>query len=91
MTETLFAAFGEDAIKGLGPEHVSSLVAYLAIGEAAHVSGQGFIVYGTIIHLIKAWHGVATVENSGGWRVTEFRPRVTELFREASSRIEPLG
>jgi hypothetical protein len=83
MTETLFAGSG-DAIKGLCPEHASSLVAYLAIDEAAHISGQGF-------QLIKGWHGVATVENSGGWRAADVRARVPELFREASFRLEPLG
>jgi NAD(P)-dependent dehydrogenase (short-subunit alcohol dehydrogenase family) len=91
MTETLFAAFGEEAMRGLGPENVSSLVAYLASDEAAQVNGQGFIVYGTMIQLIKGWHGVATVENPGGWGLADVRARVPELFREASSRLEPLG
>ncbi len=91
MTETLFRAFGDDAMKQLGPENVSSLVAYLASPDAGDITGQAFVVYGGMIQLVKGWHGVATIENAGGWQVADVVSRLPELFRSESSKLEPLG
>lgn len=91
MTETLFSAFGDEAMKELEPRNVSALVAYLASPEAQHVNGQAFIVYGKMIQLIKGWHAVETVEHEGGWQVADVRASLPALFRNASSTLEPIG
>jgi len=91
MTETLFAAFGDDAMKELEPKTVSSLVTYLASDRAAHVNGQAFIVYGGLIQLLQGWHPVASVEKTGSWRLADVEARLSELFQSASSKLPPLG
>jgi NAD(P)-dependent dehydrogenase (short-subunit alcohol dehydrogenase family) len=91
MTETLFAAFGDDAMKQLEPQTVSSLVTYLASDRAAHVNGQAFIVYGGLIQLLQGWHPVASVEKTGSWRLADVEARLSELFQSASSKLPPLG
>ncbi|MGH7822459.1 MAG: SDR family oxidoreductase [Candidatus Binatia bacterium] len=91
MTESLFAAFGEEAMKELEPRNVSALVTYLASPEAAHVNGQAFVVYGRMIQLIKGWHPVTTIEHAGGWGAADVRAKLPELFRGQSSKLEPLG
>jgi hypothetical protein len=78
-------------MKQLGPENVSALVAYLASPEAGHITGQAFVVYGGMIQLVKGWHGVATIENAGGWQVADVVSRLPELFRSEASKLEPLG
>ena len=91
MTETLFAAFGEDAVKQLGPESVSALVTFLASDQAAHVSGQAFIVYGGLIQLLQGWQPAASIEKADGWRLDDVRGRIAELFKNAPAKLPPLG
>jgi NAD(P)-dependent dehydrogenase (short-subunit alcohol dehydrogenase family) len=91
MTETLFAAFGEEAMKDLGPDSVSALVTFLASDEAAHVNGQAFVIYGGLIQLLAGWRPVAAIEQAGGWRLSDVRSRLGELFPEAPSKLAPLG
>ncbi|MGH7858829.1 MAG: SDR family oxidoreductase [Candidatus Binatia bacterium] len=91
MTESLFAAFGEEAMKELEPRNVSALVTYLASPEAAHINGQAFIVYGRMIQLIKGWHPVSTIERAGGWEPADVQAKISELFRGQSSKPDALG
>ncbi len=91
MTETIFGAFGEEAMKELEPRNVSALVAYLASPDAQEINGQAFIVYGRMIQLIKGWHSVATIEHAGGWEVADVRKNLSSLFANASSTLEPIG
>jgi NAD(P)-dependent dehydrogenase (short-subunit alcohol dehydrogenase family) len=91
MTESLFAAFGDEAMKELEPRNVSALVTFLASPDAAHINGQAFIVYGRMIQLIKGWHPVSTIEHAGGWAVADVRAGISDLFRGQSPKLEPLG
>jgi NAD(P)-dependent dehydrogenase (short-subunit alcohol dehydrogenase family) len=92
MTETLFAAFGDEAMKQLEPESVSALVTFLASNEvASDVNGQAFVIYGGLIQLLRGWETAATIEKSGGWTLGDVRSRLPELFREAPSKLRPLG
>jgi 3-oxoacyl-[acyl-carrier protein] reductase len=55
MTADVFGAAPEDGeIDPLSPEHVVSLVQFLASPEAAEVNGQVFIVYGPRVTLVAA-------------------------------------
>ena len=91
MTEMIFGAFGEEAMKELEPRNVSALVAYLASPEAQQINGQAFIVYGRMIQLVKGWHPVETIEHAGGWQVGDVRENLSSLFRNVSSTLEPIG
>ncbi len=91
MTETLFRAFGEDAMKQLGPESVSALITFLASDDAAHINGQAFVVYGGLIQLLQGWQTVAAIEKSDGWQLGDVRGRIGELFKSAPSKLAPLG
>jgi len=92
MTETLFAAFGDEAMKQLEPQSVSALVTFLASEDAAAgINGQAFVIYGGLIQLLRGWESVATVEKSGAWTIADVRSRLPELFRNAPSKLPPLG
>lgn len=54
MTENVFGAAPADGIDPLAPEHVATLVAYLASPAAAGISGQVFVVYGPMVALMGA-------------------------------------
>ncbi|QNG17526.1 3-oxoacyl-ACP reductase [Rhodococcus triatomae] len=54
MTENVFGAAPDAGIDPLAPEHVASLVAYLASPAADAVSGQVFVVYGPMVALMAA-------------------------------------
>jgi NAD(P)-dependent dehydrogenase (short-subunit alcohol dehydrogenase family) len=91
MTETLFQAFGEEAMKELDPANVSALVAWLASPQSGHVNGQAFIVYGRMIQLLRGWQPVSTIEREGGWSVSEVDARIGQLFQGHPSKLEALG
>ncbi|MBY4569134.1 3-oxoacyl-ACP reductase [Gordonia sihwensis] len=54
MTADVFGAAPEDAVDPLSPEHVVTLVRYLAGPSAQNVSGQVFVVYGPKVSLMAA-------------------------------------
>ncbi|MGH7898526.1 MAG: SDR family oxidoreductase [Candidatus Binatia bacterium] len=91
MTETLFRAFGEEAMTQLEPASVSALVAYLVSEEAAHINGQAFVIYGGLIQLLQGWHPIASIEKTGTWSLPEVQTRLAELFQGAPSKLAPLG
>lgn len=56
MTEDVFAGFeepGDGRLDALAPEHVSSLVGYLASPAAAHVNGQLLVVHGGMVAVME--------------------------------------
>ncbi len=91
MTEDLFRAFGDEAMKQLEPRSVSALVTYLASDAASHINGQAFIIYGGMIQLLQGWRPLATIEKPGGWDVPDVQVRLAELFQGVSSKLPPLG
>lgn len=54
MTESVFGDAPEDVADPLSPDHVGTLVSYLASPAADHISGQVFIVYGPMVALMAA-------------------------------------
>ena len=54
MTEGVFGDAPADGIDPLSPEHVASLVSYLASPAADAVNGQVFVVYGPMVALMAA-------------------------------------
>lgn len=54
MTESVFGAAPATEIDPLSPEHVGTLVSYLASPAADRVNGQVFVVYGPMVALMAA-------------------------------------
>ena len=54
MTSDVFGDAPADGVDPLGPEHVVTLVKYLAGPDAANISGQVFVVYGGKVMLMAA-------------------------------------
>ncbi|MDJ0395317.1 3-oxoacyl-ACP reductase [Rhodococcus sp. G-MC3] len=54
MTEGVFGGAPDAGIDPLSPEHVATLVSYLASPAAEHVNGQVFLVYGPMVALMAA-------------------------------------
>ena len=54
MTETVFGAGPADGVDPLSPEHVATLVGFLASPAADSVNGQVFVVYGPMVALMAA-------------------------------------
>ncbi|WP_026917455.1 3-oxoacyl-ACP reductase [Gordonia shandongensis] len=54
MTAEVFGEAPDDAVDPLSPDHVVTLVRYLASPEAQNVSGQIFVVYGPKVSLMAA-------------------------------------
>lgn len=54
MTESVFGDAPEGTVDPLAPEHVATLVAYLASPAAEAINGQVFVVYGPMVALMAA-------------------------------------
>ncbi|NLU82260.1 3-oxoacyl-ACP reductase [Rhodococcus sp. HNM0569] len=99
MTESVFGDAPGDAVDPLAPEHVASLVSYLASPAADAVSGQVFVVYGPMVALMAAptvearfdatgdmWEPAALAESLGG----HFATREGGTF-SAARALDALG
>src|SRR4029453_9127364 len=59
----------------------AQLVAFLATEAAADINGQGFIVWGGEVQLVRGWHTVGQISNSGAALLVEdLIARKDELF-----------
>ncbi|MGA9873225.1 MAG: 3-oxoacyl-ACP reductase [Rhodococcus sp. (in: high G+C Gram-positive bacteria)] len=54
MTENVFGAAPDGVVDPLAPEHVATLVQYLASPAADDITGQVFVVYGPMVALMAA-------------------------------------
>jgi 3-oxoacyl-[acyl-carrier protein] reductase len=92
MTETVAGAMDFMGGPEWDPEQIAPMVAFLASDDAADVSGQVFVVWGTKVHLMQGWQLVATVDRGEGrWTPQELIDRKTELFAGRRSKVPPLG
>ena len=74
------------------PEQIAPMVVFLASDDAADVSGQVFVVWGTRVHLLQGWQLAATLDRGEGrWTPQELVDRKGELFAHHRSKIPPLG
>ena len=74
------------------PEQIAPMVVFLASDDAADVSGQVFVVWGTRVHLMQGWQLAATLDRGEGrWTPQELVDRKGELFANHRSKVPPLG
>jgi NAD(P)-dependent dehydrogenase (short-subunit alcohol dehydrogenase family) len=84
MTEKTFEGFGaveEGQFDAWAPENISPLVGWLASPDAADVSGQTFIVWGSEIQLVRSWSLGGKIDAGGKpWTVDELSSAADTLF-----------
>ena len=84
MTTSTFAGYAPVAEGGFddrAPEAVSPLVCWLASPAAAAVNGQMFVVYGSVIQLVRGWTPVASIDaGDRAWTVDELVSGSVDLF-----------
>ncbi|HWS47364.1 MAG TPA: SDR family NAD(P)-dependent oxidoreductase [Acidimicrobiia bacterium] len=74
------------------PENIAPLVCFLASDDAADISGQVFVIWGTKIHLMQGWQRVNSVDRGEGrWTAEELIARKDEIFAGHRRKIPPMG
>ena len=85
MTETMpnasmFAA-PEQGFDAFHPAWPAQMVVFLASDAAADINGQGFLVWGGSVTLVKGWHQVSAIhKGDSAFRAREIAERLEELF-----------
>ena len=81
MTEGTFGNIPKpEGFDAWDPDNVAPWVVYLCTEQAAHISGQCFIVTGGEVHLIEQHHVVRTINKGDRWTVEELVDKSAELF-----------
>lgn len=93
LTEGTFGEFAveEGAFDSWSPENIAPWVAYLCSDEAAHITGQAFIVGGGEVDLVQGWTVVSKLQKDGRWTIDELVTRSKELFGDRSTDTPPFG
>jgi NAD(P)-dependent dehydrogenase (short-subunit alcohol dehydrogenase family) len=78
----------EDGFDQFAPENVAPLVAFLATGDAAHITGQVFLVWGGQVTLMKPWAAGPSIDHGDRWSVEALGGEIGKLFTEHPSSIE---
>jgi NAD(P)-dependent dehydrogenase (short-subunit alcohol dehydrogenase family) len=92
MTEEVFGPPPADGSFDIyDPDNVAPWVAYLATDDAAHISGQTFLLYGGTVELLQPWVAVNRVTRDGGrWTVDELAKAQIDLFAGRSTDPPPI-
>ncbi|MFQ5664953.1 MAG: SDR family NAD(P)-dependent oxidoreductase [Candidatus Binatia bacterium] len=85
MTETManrdLFAKPESGFDVFAPKWPAQVVVFLASDQAADISGQGFVVWGGEVALVKGWHQVSQISKPGApFTAQELIARKDELF-----------
>ena len=88
LTEALMPA---EHASGLGPEHISPLVAWLASGESGEITGRVFDVMGTRIGVAEAWRLGPEVVKEGGWDAAELGSVIPALVAKSAPNVDMTG
>ena len=88
LTEALMPA---EYSSGLGPEHISPLVAWLASGESGEITGRVFDVMGARIGVAEAWRLGPEAVKEGGWDAAELGSVIPALVAKAAPNVDMTG
>jgi len=88
LTEALMPA---EHARGLGPEHISPLVAWLASAESGEITGRVFDVMGARIGVAEAWRLGPEVVTDGGWDAAELGSVIPALVAKAAPNVDMTG
>ncbi|MFL6205443.1 MAG: SDR family oxidoreductase [Acidimicrobiales bacterium] len=95
MTEGVFtemmATVDDDAFDAMAPENVSPLVAWLASGESAHVTGRVFEVEGGKLGIATGYQHGPTVDKGARWDAGELRAVIDDLLAQAPAPAPVYG
>ena len=81
LTEATFGNIPKpEGFDAWDPDNVAPWVVYLCTEEAAHISGQCFIVTGGEVHLIEQHHTVRSINKADKWSVEELVGKSSDLF-----------
>jgi len=84
---SMFAA-PESGFDAFHPAWPAQLVTFLATEAAGDINGQGFIVWGGQVALVKGWHTVAMLSQQSELTVSDLIARKDELFAGQSKQPE---
>ena len=92
MTETVAGAADFMSGDEWDPEQIAPVVGFLASEEAADISGQVFVVWGTKVHVMDGFTLAGTLDRGEGrFTPEELLARKDELFADRSSKIPKMG
>jgi NAD(P)-dependent dehydrogenase (short-subunit alcohol dehydrogenase family) len=81
MTEGTFGQMPKpEGFDAWDADNVAPWVVYLCTEQAAHISGQCFIVTGGEVHLIEQHHAVRQINKGDRWTVDELVDKAGDLF-----------
>ncbi len=83
----MFAA-PEQGFDAFHPAWPAQLVTFLASEAASDINGQGFIVWGGQVALVKGWHSVAMLNSETALMAADLAARKEELFKGQSKQPE---
>ena len=90
MTEEIFPEPEDGSFDIYHPDNVAPWVAYLATDDAAHISGQTFLLWGGTVELLQPWVAVNEIKKDGQWTVEELAKASIDLFAGRSTDPPPI-
>lgn len=85
------AALAEQVKKGLPPEKVAPLVAFLASDESSEITGQILSVRGNEVFLYSQPRPIRSIHRSDGWTVDTLSKQLIPAFKPSFTRLETIG
>ncbi len=86
LTEMTFGEFGGgDGFDIWDPDNVAPWVVYLCTDEAAHITGQNFVVGGGLVQLMQPWNVANQIMQGERWTVDQLVTASAELFGDRDS------
>ncbi len=85
------AALAEQVKKGLPPEKVAPLVAFLASDASAEITGQILGVRGNEVFLYSQPRPIRSIHRSEGWTVDTLSKQLAPAFKASLTPLETIG
>ena len=76
------------AFDAWAPENIAPLIASLASDQAAHISGNAFVVWGGSVILEKPWTGGPQIDKGARWDPSELTTELDKLFDGGPSSLD---